>query len=234
MYLNLIKNLIVFVVLYIPPLAVFWSFWTSKGRSKFLLFIMSIIYLVLSLFTQNLLPFILVLICIKYIREQWEEDYYDYGFSLNDFKLFKAIKYSALSYICTLIIAIIALNVFYNFKIPIKEQEVVTRMTELSLKRYIITMPIIVIFAPIVEEFVFRWLLFEKIFKHRFGIYISSILTSLIFSMVHFNLKSFPAILWIGLFNCYLIHKQGYWYAVFNHGFFNSISAFTILFQKLG
>ncbi|MEW9094992.1 MAG: CPBP family intramembrane glutamic endopeptidase [Clostridiaceae bacterium] len=174
------------------------------------------------------------MICIKYIKEEWEDDYYSYGFSLSNFKLFKAIKYSIFSYICTIIIAMIALIIFHSFKISITEQEVVTKMTELSLKRYIINMPIIVIFAPIVEEFIFRWLFFEKIFKDRLGIYISSILTSLIFSMVHFNLMSFPSIFWIGLFNCYLIHKHGYWYAVFNHGFFNSISAFTILFQKLG
>ncbi|MBU5485397.1 CPBP family intramembrane metalloprotease [Clostridium sp. MSJ-11] len=211
----------------------FWNFWTRKGRNKFLLFIISIIYLALSLFTQNLLPFILVLICIKYIKEEWEDDYYSYGFNLNNFKLLKAIKYSIFSYICTMIIGMIALIIFDSFKISIKEQEVITRMTELPLKRYIINMPIIVIFAPVVEEFIFRWLFFEKIFKDRIGIYISAILTSLIFSMVHFNLMSFPSIFWIGLFNCYLIHKHGYWYAVFNHGFFNSISAFVLLFQKL-
>ncbi|GAA0718020.1 CPBP family intramembrane metalloprotease [Clostridium malenominatum] len=233
MYLNFIKNAIVFLVLYIPPLILFMKYWNERGRGKVLLLVISIIYLILSLFTQNLLPFILVLICIKYIRDSGREDYYSYGFTIKNFKILRAFKYSLISYLGTIIIAIIALSVFSLFNFPIKDQEIITQITELPLKRYIMTIPIIVIFAPIIEEFTFRWLFLQKIFKNRLGMVISSIITSLIFSLVHFNLKSFPAIFWIGLFNCYLINKHGYWYAVFNHAFFNSVSTFAILIQKL-
>lgn len=234
--INLIKNIIIFSLIYLPPLLVFWKLWINKDKNKILLLIISILYLILSLFTQNLLPFILVLICIKYIRYdvQLYRDYDIYNFNIRNFKFMKALNYSIFSYIMTIIIATIALNFFVKHKITLKDQEIVYFMNKMPLNRFIYMVPVTVIFAPVVEEFIFRWLLFEKLFKNRIGIYFSAIISSFIFGVIHFNIKSFPAIMWVGLFNCFLIHKKGYWYAVFNHGLFNSISTFVLLFEKLG
>lgn len=162
------------------------------------------------------------------------KDYNMYNFSMRNFSLIKALKYSAISYGITVIVAAIVLNVFVKYQVPIKDQEIVSYMAKLPLKKFIYMIPVTVIFAPVVEEFIFRWVLFEKVFKDRVGIYLAAIISSVIFSMVHFNIKSFPAILWIGLFNCFLIHKKGYWYAVTNHAVFNSVSTFVLLFKKLG
>lgn len=214
----------------------FWKLWKNKGMNKIVLMIISILYVFLSMFTQNLLPFILVLICISYMRYDIElyEDYNIYKFSIRNLNFMKALSYSILSYIFTVIVATIAISLFFTYKVPLKEQEIVSYMSNLPLKKFIYMIPVTVVFAPVVEEFIFRWIIFEKVFKDRIGIYLAAIISSLTFSMVHFNIKSFPAILWIGIFNCFLIHKKGYWYAVINHSFFNSISTFVILFEKLG
>ncbi|WP_027626773.1 CPBP family intramembrane glutamic endopeptidase [Clostridium lundense] len=234
--MNFLKNTIVFALVYLPPLVVFWKLWMNRGKSKILLLVLSILYLVLSLFTQNLLPFILVLICIRYMKNDTElyKDYYRYNFSIRNFNFIKALMYSIISYAITIIVSAIVLNMFSKYQVPIKDQEIVSYMTKLPLKRFIYMIPVTVIFAPILEEFIFRWLLFERIFKDRIGIYLAAVISSAIFSMVHFNIKSFVAILWIGLFNCFLIHKKGYWYAVTNHALFNSVSTFVLLFKKLG
>ncbi|KAJ51342.1 membrane protease YdiL (CAAX protease family) [Clostridium tetanomorphum] len=236
MKINLIKDFIVYILIYFLPLLVFWKLSLNKSRKKITLLVISILYIAFSIFTQNLLPFILILICIRYLKYDIElyDDYYKYNFGFKDLNFIKALKYSIFSYMLTLIIATLALSFFSVFKVPLKEQEIVTIMAKLPLKKFIIMMPVTIIFAPVVEEFIFRWLLFEKVFKDKVGIYLSAFITSLIFSIVHFNIKSFPAIFWIGLFNCFLINKKGYWYAVINHSIFNSISTFVLLFGKLG
>lgn len=211
----------------------FWKIYIRKEKSKAILLLISVIYMGLSLFTQNLLPFIFVIINIIYMKKEDDFDYRLYKFNFRNFNLFKAIGFSAFSYAITIIVALIALNIFSSYQIPIKDQEIVEIMSKVPLKKFIIMMPITMIFAPVVEEYIFRWVLFEKILKGSIGVFASTLLSSIIFALIHFNTKSFPAILWIGIFNCFLIHKKGYWYAVFNHSFFNSVSTIAILIQKL-
>lgn len=228
----LIENIVVYTITYIPPLIIYIKFWRKFDRSKLIIITISLIYLVASVFTQNVLPFVLVVLNIIYLRYE-NGEYERYNFSIKKIKFFKGLKYSLYSYAVTIIISVITLYIFSGFNIEIKEQEVVTWMVDMSLIKYLITMPVALIFAPVVEEFVFRWFFFEKVFKNRFGIYFSALISSLMFATVHFNLRAFPMILWIGLFNCYLIEKKGYWYAVLNHFTFNFVTVMLLLQQKL-
>lgn len=230
--IDLIENILVYTITYIPPLIIYVKFWRKFDKSKFIIVLISFIYLGASLYTQNVLPFVLVVLNIIYLRVE-KEEYEKYNFSIRKFKFFKGLKYSLFSYLITIIISLIAMFVFTKFSIKIKEQEVVTWMADMSLIKYLITMPVALIFAPVLEEFVFRWFFFEKVFKGRFGLYLSAVISSAMFAMVHFNLRAFPMILWIGLFNCYLIEKKGYWYAVFNHFTFNFVTVMLLLQQKL-
>lgn len=244
--MNYIENILVFIFLYIPPLIFFLSCSIKRGINKFLLTIVSIAYLLLSISTQNLLPFIIVIISIRYLRknanfESYESryineeihDYYRFNFDIRKVRIFKALKYAIETYGVTILLGIATTIILNYFNLNLKEQEIVTDLMKVPINKFIYMIPIMIIFAPVVEEFTFRWLLFEKLFKPKIGIYFSAILSSLIFSMVHFNLRSMPVMITIGLINCYLIEKKGYWYAVFNHCFFNSINTLLMLQQKI-
>lgn len=259
MSFDIIKDILVFSCVYLPPLVLLWRFWSERGRNTFVFIFIALLYIGGSLYTQNLFPFILVLLNIWYLKkagtfclyfeeykdnhmetqgkvvysERIRDDYCKFKFSLRGFKPFKALKYSLISYVVTILISSIVLLVFSKYNINVKDQDVVTWMTNLPLKKFLLTMPIAVIFAPVVEEFVFRWMFFEKIFKKRMGLFLGALLSSLIFAIIHYNLKAFPLLLWIGIYNCYLIHKKGYWYSVFNHMFFNLVTTTILLLSKL-
>ena len=260
--IDIIKDFLVFLFVYLPPLIIFIKFSREKKRGYLILTIISILYIVISLFTQNLIPFIFVLINIRYLKSAGDicyngtkygcislcelnnlakstissrlaEDYNRFKFNIRKLNIISAIKYTFQSYVMTILISAIAAGIFYRFNVDAKQQEIVTLMSNMPLKKFLILIPIVVIFAPILEEFVFRWLLFEKIFRPRIGIYLSAILSSIIFAFIHFNLRALPILMWIGLYNCYLINKKGYWYSVFNHFIFNSITTIALLAQKL-
>jgi uncharacterized protein len=241
-----IQNILVFIFLYIPPLIFFLENSLKRGINKFILIIISIVYLCLSISTQNLLPFIVVIINIRYLRKNtstlgedyrnsYEEisDYYRFNFNIKNLKFSKALKYAMEAYGAAILVGIVVTLLLTSYNVNLKEQEIVRDLMKVSIDKFLYMIPIMIIFAPVVEEFTFRWLLFEKLFKPRLGIYFSAILSSLIFAMVHFNLRSLPVLITIGLINCYLIEKKGYWYAVFSHFFFNSINTFLMLFQKI-
>jgi uncharacterized protein len=246
MYIYL-QNLLIFIFLYIPPLLFFINCSLKLKLNKLILSGITVLYLVMSMYTQNFLPFLLVLINIRYIRiadrglltdgyrnySNTSEDYIRYNFDINNFKLLKGIKYAAATYGITIGLNIIIIVITSALRLNLSEQEIVKQLSKGTLNQLLYMVPIMIIFAPTVEEFTFRWLLFEKLFKPRIGVYMAAIVSSIMFSLVHFNLRSFPVIMIIGIINCYFIHKRGFWYAVFNHMVFNSVSVIIMIFQKI-
>lgn len=228
---ELAKEILVFLLLVIPPLLVYIRFWRERDKSVMLISAISIAYILAAVFTQNLMPFILVLFNIALMKGT--EEFEKYGFNLKGFSILEGIGYSMFSYLITILVAVASLSAMNYFGIQQQEQEVVKWMTGLPLDKFWIAVPIAVAFAPVVEEFVFRWFFFEKLFRKRMGFAAGALLSSLIFAFIHFNIQAFPMILWIGIFNCYLIDKKGYWYAVLNHLFFNSITVFALLMSKI-
>lgn len=154
-------------------------------------------------------------------------------FNLNGFNIFKALKYTIFSYSISLVISFVYIIILMSLNLKINDQKIIIEMSDLPMNKFIIIIPIIVVFAPVIEEFVFRWFLYNRVLKKYIGIYWGSILSSVIFALVHFNLKSFAIIMTMGLINCWLINNKGYWYAVFNHGFFSCISVMFLLINKL-
>lgn len=228
---ELAKQILVFLILIVPPLLVYIKFWRERNRSKVLIVMISIIYIAAAVYTENLMPFIIVLLNIAYMKGK--EEYRGYGFSLKGFSILEGIGCAVFSYLITIMVALAAMYVMSYFGVKQEEQEVVKWLTDLPLNWFWIAVPVIVLFAPVVEEFVFRWFFFERLLKNKIGIIPGALLSSLVFALVHFNAAAFAMILWIGIYNCYLINKKGYWYAVFNHMFFNSITVVVLLAGKI-
>lgn len=224
-------DILVFLLLMIPPLLVFIWFWRERHRSMVLILVISTIYIISAIFTQNLMPFIFVLFNIAFMKGR--EEFEEYGFGLKGFSLLSGIRYSAFSYFITIVVAMVSLPVMAKFGIQQEQQEVVKWMIDLPVEMFWIAVPVAVIFAPVVEEFVFRWFFFERLFKKRMGLLAGAVLSSLIFAVIHFNVQAFPMILWIGLYNCYLMEKKGYWYSVFNHLIFNSVTVAALIMEKI-
>jgi membrane protease YdiL (CAAX protease family) len=193
------------------------------------LFIINILFIGLSMYTQNIVPFIFVIINIVYMR--FTDDFYK--FDIKKFNIIDALRLAAISYLVVIIILLLQNAIENSLKIKLDQQEIVTNMTNMSLNKLVFMVPVVVIFAPVLEEFVFRWIFFEKIFKSRLGVLGAALLSSLMFSLVHFNINVFFIILWIGIYNCYLIHKKGYWYAVINHAVFNSVTMISLIYSKI-
>ncbi|MBV4424538.1 CPBP family intramembrane glutamic endopeptidase [Clostridium tyrobutyricum] len=227
--LNLIKNIIVFLIVYVPPVIVFDKYWLHRKRSKIVLFIINILYIGISIYTQNIVPFIFVIINILCMR--FTDDFCK--FNIKRFNILNGFRLALISYLVVILISIFQQAVENSLKLNLHKQEIVTNMANMPLNKLVFMVPIVVIFAPVLEEFMFRWIFFEKIFKNRLGVLGAAILSSLMFSFIHFSLSVFFVIFWIGLYNCYLIHKKGYWYAVFNHAVFNSVTMLVLITSKI-
>lgn len=237
-------NYCVFLFIYLLLFIFLISITYEKKMNKLILTIFLALYALVafmsSAFLLNLIPFFIVIINLLLIKKNkinigymnYFDDYTKYNFNIKNLKFKKCIKYILLSYCTTIILSIIFYIIFTLLGIKVQQQQIVNRMFQMSKYELIFTAISAVIFAPVIEEFVFRYIIFEKVLKTKMNIYLSIILSSLLFAILHYNLKSFPMIFFIGCVNCYLIDKKGYWYSVFNHSFFNLISVAGIIFLK--
>ena len=97
-----------------------------------------------------------------------------------------------------LIIIILAINLVSGYLLS--DYPLQKNVSQLSISREITIIQLlsVLVFAPITEEFYFRGILFNY-FKKRSGKLFILILTSLIFSIIHFNVPATPTLFILGI-----------------------------------
>lgn len=235
-------NILIILLLYLVPLIVFAKTITWRRYSKLINIVIVIAYIGLIFIVPsmqgNVLPFILIIFMIFRMKnESLNGDYNTYKFSIKEFKISNGFRYALVGYGMVIVVSIITRLLLFAFGIQAKSQEVVDVLSGYNIVEFLIAAPSAVIFAPIVEEYVFRYVLFQKVFRKvlsgKGGFLISSFLVSIIFAIAHNNLTAFGMLFIISFYNCYLIEKKGYWYAVFNHFFVNIITTSFLFASKL-
>lgn len=238
--MQLLVNILILLLVYFLPYFVFiYEYSYKRGIYKlfsikniFFTLIYTLLVLISPSMIANLYPFIIVIILIIHMKKSNLDDYYGYEFSIKTVDVFSAFKYAIISYIMMISASILWSWILRNLGIQLKEQEVVTILSDYDLLSFFIAVPSTVIFAPILEEFVFRYLIFEKFLKKRIGVILASIITSIIFALVHFSLTAFLVLFTVSMVTCYLIHKKGYWYAVIAHLSLNLMTTIYLFIDK--
>jgi membrane protease YdiL (CAAX protease family) len=92
-----------------------------------------------------------------------------------------------------------------------------TNPDPLSMKlMYLPIMPVYMIFAPIVEELVFRRLIFGELSK-RYGFIVSSVVSSLVFAAGHMTVTGSIGYFVTGMILCWSYRKYGFVTVVLAH-----------------
>ena len=103
-----------------------------------------------------------------------------------------------------MLVSLVSKTIFYEYS----EQEIVRNLrisnnsTEL-LSAFIM----IVLIAPIIEEIIFRGLIY-RVFKGLLGPFFGAFISSILFSFVHLNLLSFPYLFIFGILLCLYYEKE--------------------------
>ncbi|MCD2347280.1 CPBP family intramembrane glutamic endopeptidase [Clostridium guangxiense] len=236
--IEIIVDIFIIIFIYVFPIVIFIKYFSKTKHNKYMNFLYIVIYavgvIITSNFMDNLFPFIFIILSILILKNNIDENDYDkYSFSIRRVNIIKAAEYFIVFYTMNIVAAFIFQWIFLKFNIDVQQQEVVSDMEKMKLLSIIKYIPVSVIFAPILEEFIFRFILFEKILKGKIGLYASCIVSSMLFSTLHYNLKALPVLFILAVENCYLIHKKGFWYSVLNHSLFNFITVAAILSDKI-
>ena len=244
---KIIEELLVLVLIAFPPFLYFYKYINDKVKSKLLKGLITFAYWVGTITISNLLPAIIVLFNIYVSRKEknacreLDETSEKRRFKLDcsgwrfEFSLRKFITMSLWGILIGFLIrysnAIVVL-LLEKLGIPLENQIVINEFLKSGLWQEIFYFIIIVICAPIVEEFVFRFWIYDRILKQRINSVLAAIISSLLFMAAHFNIQGAAAFFLIGMINCYLYEKKGYFAAVANHFSFNLVTMVVLILVK--
>lgn len=189
-------------------------------------------YFLVFFFLQWLVIFTpLLILTQKKYKLGWSK----FGFSKYGF--WKSIGLIITAYFLNLgINVIISMIVIYgNVKIPgYQMQESVFKLFGADLTSIIAGGVIIVLVAPLIEEIFFRGFLLRTL-ANRIGNTFGSIITALIFALLHFPWQSIIPVFILGLIiNSLVIKTKSIWPAIGFHIFNNSIAFTTLLLLEKG
>lgn len=230
-YIDILKALSVLALLALPPWFMFRKY-VVDSINRYLLILMFFIYMGITLFTEQLMPFILVIIIFIFMRRTRGEDEITYYFRpLNEKKLEVVLYSIVFMFLSKLVSAVFVMIVNMLFHIELKSQDIMNMFLKGSWLSIIVLSVLTVIIAPVLEEFIFRHIIYGQISK-KIGKIAAAIISSMLFTLLHYNLAGVLAFFAVGIFNCYLYEKYGYRAAVINHSIFNLSSTVMIILIK--
>lgn len=230
LFIDILKEVSIILILAVPPWIIFRKYLKEKVN-QIVLFLLFIIYIVSTLFTQNLLPFLLVFIILIRENRKRENKFSSLTRPLGRNK-FEVILYSlSFRFIITIITVFIGI-VIQSFGYKLEAQQITNMFFEAGAMQTIWLSLIAVIFAPVLEEYVFRHIIYRGLCK-KVSKLMAAILSSALFMLLHFNLISSLATFTLGLINCRFYDKYGYRAAVVNHFIFNLLSTALMIYVKV-
>ena len=238
--LDLIRTIVFIFVFLIINASIFIQLYSVflKDKKFWIIVVFSAIYWLGSIFTENLFPFIAVVILITryHLRNENDNRFYR-DIDVWEFRWFQLFKVSILTIIFKIgltfvnSIYIVILNYFADF--DAKPQDVIVNFYQSDLYLKLVMFLLIVIFAPFVEEYVFRYFLYDKFFLSYMPSFYAAILSAAIFTIAHYNIAGIPSFFGLALFCNYIYEKKGYFSAVTVHLVFNLSTLILMLFIKI-
>jgi membrane protease YdiL (CAAX protease family) len=237
-FVDILKLLAFILFLIMPPWFVFVAQFRRRTNRALIVF-MTFVYLIVTTFallfspyTQTVIPFIIVLITISIIRRRQEREELTYYLRSIRGRTVKIVWYSLIFKVGTLFITMYFISELQKLGIKIEEQEISNELMRADWTTTVLLSILAAVIAPVLEEFVFRHI-FYRGFSKKIGPVLAAIVSSLMFTALHFNIASSAAIFAVGLFNCYLYEREGYRAAVVSHFIFNFTSLLMAFVVKL-
>lgn len=241
---EIITDIIVLALIAFPPFLYLFQYICDRFKNNFARLLIFALYWGSTLWTSNLVPAVTVLFLIwrskaevsKMAGGALRRFNLDCSGSRWRFSLKEFIKVSLLGLLIKVLVTyanLIVVALLQFFKVPLENQAVINEFLNANIWESIYYVIMISVCAPIVEEFVFRFWIYDRILKRRTNAYLAALFTNMLFMAAHFNVQGAFAFFLVGLINCYLYEKKGYWAAVANHFIFNFTTVVLLIAAKI-
>ncbi|MDF2839609.1 MAG: protease [Clostridia bacterium] len=202
-----------------------------KSKATWFKVVITCLFWGVAIVTQNIAAFggilYLYLAFYRHIRKEENDDVDIWHINASD--SLRAVFMTVLGRIGIGMIHFIYIIILVKIvKYNIQLQDIINYYSEAKLIFKIFLAFEIVLVAPVVEEYVFRYFLYDKILAPKMPLFFAALFSAALFTIVHFNIAGIPTFFGLGLLCTYLYQKKGYWAAVIVHSASNLISLLFI------
>lgn len=204
-----------------------------KNLSPFEKLAACIFYWFFAFLTNELVPFVGVLILLFRVHGKTED-----GMQTRDINIW-SIRFRDIVFVVgsTLAFKIVInqLNSLYvnilrvNFGIEAKPQEIIGEFVTGELYYKVMLFILVVVLAPFVEEYIFRYYIYDKLLLPRMHALKAAIISTALFTLLHFNVSGIPTFLGLGLYCTFMYEKKGFYGAVVTHMVSNFLTAVFLI-----
>jgi len=224
--------LFTFLLLNLP---VFFSLYkyVFRERSIFVKLVVGVVYWTSAIFTHEFVPFLGVVLLILKVHSKEEADYEIRETDIWHIRLQQVVFAASGALIFKVLISL--LNKLYvdllsrYSELQIEPQEIVKEFASEQLLYKVILFLMVVIFAPFVEEYIFRYFIYDRLLLPRMPGLAAAVISSALFTLLHLNISGIPTFFGLGLFCCYSYERKGYYGAVTAHVVSNLVTAVLLM-----
>jgi uncharacterized protein len=222
-----------FLLLNIPIFISLFKY-VMKDLNPFAKVTVCVLYWFFAFLTQELMPFIGVLILLFKVHGKEEDE-----IQMRDINIW-SIRYTDIALVAgaALIFKIVIsqlnslyLNIISKYLgMDVKPQEIIEEFVVGELYYKVLLFVLVVVLAPFVEEYIFRYYIYDKLLLPRMPAVVAAIISSALFTLLHFNVSGIPTFLGLGLYCTFMYEKKGFYGAVITHVVSNlATAAFLML-----
>lgn len=204
-----------------------------KDLNTYLKLLVGLIYWFLAFFTQQLIPFIGVVLLLYKVHSRENPDY-----GMRDFNIW-TISFGSLASVAGAAVVfkllINQLNNLYVFiltgpmNVEAKPQEIVGEFARGGFIYKMALFALVVVLAPFVEEYVFRYYIYDKLLIPKMPSFAAALISTALFTLLHYNISGVPTFFGLGLFCTFMYEKKGFYGAVTTHMVSNLMTAIFLI-----
>lgn len=220
----LLLNLPIFISLYK---------YVFRGLNIFVRLAVGIVYWTSAIFTHEFVPFLGVAVLILSVHNKEEADYEIRETDIWHLELHQVVFAAAGALLFKVAISLV--NKLYvdllsrYSQLDIEPQEIVKEFASEELLYKLMLFLMVVIFAPFVEEYIFRYFIYDKLLIPRMPVLAAAVISSALFTLLHLNISGIPTFFGLGLYCCYVYERKGYYGAVTAHVVSNLVTAALLM-----
>lgn len=115
------------------------------------------------------------------------------------------------------------------FGMETKPQEIVREFAAGEMYYKVLLFVLVVVLAPFVEEYIFRYYIYDKLLLPRMPSVAAAIISSALFTLLHYNISGIPTFFGLGLYCTFIYEKKGFYGAVTTHVVSNLFTAIYLI-----
>ncbi|HYE84413.1 MAG TPA: CPBP family intramembrane glutamic endopeptidase [Clostridia bacterium] len=221
-----------FLLLNIPVFISLYKF-VFKELNIYAKLAICVFYWVSAFITHELAPFIGVLILLSRVHGKEDNDIEIRDINIWKIKFKDAVNIAGAALVFKLVIS--QLNRIYvdilsiYFGLQVEPQEIVKEFAVEELYYKMLLFALVVILAPFVEEYIFRYYIYDKLLLPRMPSLAAAVISSALFTLLHLNISGIPTFFGLGLYCTLMYEKKGFYGAVITHVVSNLATAVLLM-----